>query len=109
MSITNISKSSTSITISWERVACDERNGEINGYNVTYYPKSNGTDKTTVIVYGVTESNRTFMARGLQPQINYTFELLAFNAEGHGPAANATFQTSVSEGITSVFLIMIIA
>ena len=82
----------------WERVACDQRNGEIDGYNVTYYPKGEHTNKVVTTVYGVTESNRTFLASGLVPRTNYTFEVLAFNGIGDGPAANATFQTSVAKG-----------
>jgi hypothetical protein len=78
---------------------------------VTYYPKvddpdkitdntDNGSDKTTATIYGVTKSNRTFLASGLQPLTNYTFEVLAFNGDGYGPAASATFQTSVPESTT---------
>ena len=105
MSITNnISESSTSIHIAWERVACSQRNGEIDGYNVTYYPEGNSSDKTTATVYGVTESNRIFLANGLQPLTNYIFEVLAFNIHGYGPAANATLQTSVAEGIHMYFV-----
>ena len=101
MSVTNISESSTSIHIKWEHVACVQRNGDIDGYNVTYYPEGDSSNKTTATVYGVTESNRTFLASGLQPLTNYTFEVLAFNNITHdyGPAASATFQTSVAEGI----------
>ena len=65
---------------------------------MTYYPEGNGSDKTTATVYGVTESNRTFLASGLQPLTNYTFEVLAFNGAGDGLAAKAIFQTSVAEG-----------
>ena len=85
-SISSTSESSTSISIVWERVACDLRNGEIDGYNVTYYPKGNESDtdihKVLATVRGVTKSNRTFVASGLEPLTNYTFEVLAFN--GHG-------------------------
>ena len=102
MSIINTSNSSTSIAIAWESVACDQRNGEIDGYNVTYYPNTDDAKKTTVTVYGVTDSNRTFLAHGLQPLTNYTFEVRAFNGDMYGPGANATFQTSVSEGISSL-------
>jgi hypothetical protein len=108
MSITNTSQNSTSIRITWERVECDQRNGEIDGYNVTYCPKGNGDEKTTATVYGVTENNRKFLARGLQPLTNYTFEVLAFNGHGYGPAANAAFQTSVSEGTFCMALSMVI-
>ena len=107
MSVTNISENSTTIHISWERVSCDQRNGVIDGYNVTCYPKVNSSDKTTATVYGVTESNRTFLASGLQPLTNYIFEVLAFNniTHGYGPAASATFQTSVAEGIRTYFVL----
>ena len=105
-SIRSTSESSTSISIVWERVACDLRNGEIDGYNVTYYPKDNESDtnidKVVTTVHGVTENDRTFVASELQSLTNYTFEVLAFNRHGYGPAANATFQTSVSEGKSSV-------
>ena len=110
MSITNTSNSSTSIAIAWERVVCDQRNGEIDGYNVTYYPEDDDdTDEVVTTVYGVTESDRTFLASGLQSLTNYTFEVQAFNKGGYGPAANATFQTSVSEGTSSMSLIVVIA
>ena len=107
MSVTNISENSTSIYIKWERVACDQRNGDIDGYNVTYYPEGNSSNETTATVYGVTESNRTFLASGLQPLTNYTFEVLAVNniIHGYGPAASATFQTSVAEGISTYFVL----
>ena len=102
MSIRSTPSSSTSITITWDRVACDQRNGEIDGYNVTYYPEDKDTNEITNIVLGVTESNRTFLASGLQPLTNYTFEVQAFNRYGYGPVANATFQTPVSEGTSSI-------
>ena len=102
MSIRLTSNSSTSITITWDRVACDQRNGEIDGYEVTYYPRDQDTDKITTIIRGVTESNRTFLASGLQPLTNYTFEVQAFNGDEYGPAVNATFWTSVSEGTSCV-------
>ena len=89
----------TSIAIKWDRVACEQRNGEIDGYDVTYYPEDDSSNKTTATIYGVTESNRIFLANGLQPLTNYIFKVLAFNGAGHGPAANATFQTSVAKGI----------
>ena len=98
MSISCTSENSTSIAITWERVACHLRNGEIDGYNVTYYPKDNDIAKVVTTVHGVIESNRTFVASGLVPRTNYTFEVLAFNGIGDGPAVNATFQTSVAEG-----------
>ena len=101
MSIRSTSKSSTSISITWDRVACRQRNGEIDGYNVTYYPRGDKSDNITVTVHGVTGRNRTFLASGLQPLTNYTFEVQAFNRYGYGPAANSTFQTSVSEGTSS--------
>ena len=107
-SINSTSENSTSISITWDRVTCNERNGNIDGYNVTYYPNANDTKKNTVTVYGVADSNRTFLASGLQPLTNYAFEVLAFNGNGYGPAANATFQTSVSEGIASLFNVLIL-
>ena len=105
MSVTRNSDSSTSINITWDRVACDQRNGEIDGYNVTYYPKDDNIDRTIATVYGVIDRNRTFLASGLQPLTNYTFEVLAFNGDKYGPAANATFQTSVPEGMFSPLMI----
>ena len=104
MSITRNSDSSISINITWNRVACGQRNGAIDGYNVTYYPKDDNMDKTIATVYGVIDRNRTFLASGLQPLTNYTFEVRAFNGDMYGPAANATFQTSVSEGMFSLIM-----
>ena len=105
MSITNTSNSATSITITWDRVACSQRNGGIDGYNVTYYPNADYTKKVTSTVYGVTDSNRTFLASGLQPLTNYTFEVQAFNGDMYGPAANVTFQTSGTSYMSMVTVI----
>ena len=100
MLVTSTNVNSTSIVIQWERVACEQRNGEIEGYNVTYYPQNNddASEKINATVFGITESNRTYLASGLQPRTNYTFEVKAFNSGKLGPATRTTIQTSVSNG-----------
>ena len=99
MSITDLTINSTSITIEWERVPCNPRNGQIQGYNVVYYQTDdNSPEMIRVNISGVSDSKRMFTANGLLPLTSYTFEVRAFNMKGIGPAANETFQTTIADG-----------
>ena len=90
---------STSITIQWERVQCNERNGQIQGYNVFYYQADDdASEMISVNVSGVSESERMFTANGLLPLTSYTFEVRAFNMKGTGLATNKNFQTTIANG-----------
>lgn len=88
----------TSISIQWDNVECEQRNGEIEGYYVTYYPRESNTtgERFDITVFGTMESNRTFLASELQPRTNYTFEVKAFRSNEVGPSITTSFQTSLS-------------
>ena len=74
----------TSITLQWGEVACQLRNGMIDGYQISYA----GGNVT------VTNSN-TFTADRLLPRKNYTFSVNAFSSFlGPGPQVTVTNETS---------------
>ena len=68
----------TNITIQWDRVDCQDRNGNINGYRIIYFPISNPIAQT---VSGTRHSDRMLHIVGLPPQTNYTFEIQAINLQ----------------------------
>ena len=86
----------TSIVIQWEPVECAHRNGEITGYNVTYYPRTEMHNSMTLIV---PESDRMFTATGLLFENEYIFEVQAFSRlYGSGSSANIAQSTQSIKG-----------
>ena len=70
----------TGISIRWDRVHCQERNGRIDGYRVVYYPTlSSDNDQIARTIAGTEGSDRMFSITGLPPRTNYTFEVQALN------------------------------
>lgn len=103
------SSNATSITISWDRVECLQRNSEITGYRVTYQstPTSRQTrqlaedvELANVTVDGTNTADRRFTAMRLLPRISYTLNVMAVNSESQiGPAATMSAITDVPEGL----------
>ena len=86
----------TSITLQWDEVACQLRNGMIDGYQISYSSVN------------VTVSNgNTYTANRLLPRKNYTFFVNAFISSylGPGPQVTVTNETSVLQGEWMVFLL----
>ena len=86
----------TSITLQWGEVACQLRNGMIDGYQISY----SGVNVT------VTNGN-TFSANQFLPRKKYTFFVNAFNSSylGPGPQVTVTNETSVLQGEWMVILL----
>ena len=88
----------TSITITWGRVPCEDRNVEITQYSGRYGPNNN------LPIYVIGTSNRMFTATGLIPRTSYTFEVEAVHLSlitiqvFQGPSATVTGTTAVPTG-----------
>ncbi len=65
----------TNVTIEWDPVECSQRNGEIDGYRLIYYPTMNSDDNESILIDG--SNTNTFTIIGLQPRVNYTLILRA--------------------------------
>ena len=77
-----------SVTVTWDPIACIERNGEITSY--TGQLEQGGT----VVPGGeVTGLGRTFTASELRPFTSYTFKVAGVNSMGPGDFATLTFTT----------------
>ena len=99
------SSTATSIAISWGRVACAQRNGEIVGYRVTYRRAASPITKRqlgevlVMDIVGTADSDRQFMATGLFPRTSYTFSVVAVSSEGEtGVPATITGVSAVPDG-----------
>ena len=87
---------STSITLTWDRLSCEDRNGEITGYRIQY---GISAFNTTMMITGTSPSDRTFTASGLVPLTTYMFRIAAVNSHGLGPDnATENFSTSFPLG-----------
>lgn len=89
----------TIIGIEWEPVECRHRNGEVIGYNVTYYP-SLRTELQISTEQFVPEPGHIFTATGLLFDEEYTFDVQAIGQQyGAGPSATTELRTSPLQGI----------
>ena len=89
------------IIIQWEPVECNQRNGEIIGYNVIYHPAGDNSMPKSVVIHA---ADGTFSATGLIFNTMYVFEVQAINSYGAGPPANANVRTSALQGRHAIVL-----
>ena len=102
------SVSVTNITIQWDRVACQDRNGVVDAYSVTYYPTEDSTDSTRQPISGTSDNNRMFTVTGLPPRTSYTFEVEAVNILLFVLGATATITVSTSAPQSELLLYIVI-
>uniref|UniRef100_A0A1X7V9Q1 Uncharacterized protein n=1 Tax=Amphimedon queenslandica TaxID=400682 RepID=A0A1X7V9Q1_AMPQE len=74
---------SVSMTVSWDEVPCNGRNGPITGYYLTYTNITSDTSYTVNITGG---DNRMYHLTGLIPYTNYTVSILPYNYDMTGPS-----------------------
>ena len=81
--------SSRSISVSWDPVIADDRNGIIKGYIVNYQALPNGyiVAKIINITYEEQNNRQTVTLDHLNEFTNYSIGVLAFTAFGNGPAS----------------------
>ena len=89
----------SSITISWDRVNCLQRNSEITGYRVIYRRTGVTDPLLEASLVGTETADRVFTATGLLPRTNYTFNVMAVNSNSEvGPPATISAITATPEG-----------
>ena len=97
--LTEATKTSSSVTISWGEVPCQDQNSVIVEYRVLYGAVTSGVGGT------VATSGRTLTVNGLSPYTNYSIEVSAVNSDGAmGPYSSSLFvvtdQSSMSRVVT---------
>jgi hypothetical protein len=101
-SVTASSVNVTGITIRWDRVDCQERNGHTDSYRIVYYPtlSSDPSDRVAWTLVGTEDNDRRFSITGLPPRTNYTFEVQASNPiyDVRGPPVFYTASTTAPQG-----------
>eukprot|EP00731_Ephydatia_muelleri_P018991 Em0011g1031a len=84
--LTETTKTSSSVTISWGEVPCQDQNSVIVGYRVLYGAVTSGVGGT------VATSGRTLTVNGLSPYTNYSIEVSAINSDrAMGPYSSPLF------------------
>ena len=81
--------SSRGISVSWDPVVADDRNGVIKGYIVNYQALPNGYIVAKILNITNDEQNnrQTVTLVGLNEFANYSIGVLAFTISGNGPAS----------------------
>ena len=87
--VTVSATSSRSISVSWDPIVADGRNGIIKGYIVNYQALPNGyiVAKILNITYEEQNNRQTVTLDHLNEFTNYSIGVLAFTAFGNGPAS----------------------
>ena len=89
----------TNITIQWDPVECSQRNGEIDGYRLIYYPQTMDIgDNESILIDG--SNINTYTVVGLQPRVGYILKLGAVggNYTLFGPESTRMEETLVPPG-----------
>ena len=81
--------SSTSISVSWEEVQADLRNGIITGYTITYQSKTENDNGIVQAGPNDRQANLT----GLKEYVEYTISVIAFTVKGRGPPSVLVVKT----------------
>ena len=87
--VTVSATSSRSISVSWDPIVADGRNGIIRGYIVNYQALPNGYIVAKILNITNEEQNNkhTVTLVGLNEFTNYSIGVLAFTIFGNGPAS----------------------
>ena len=87
--VTVSATSSRSISVSWDPIVADDRNGIIRGYIVSYQALPNGHLVAKILNITNEEQNnrQTVTLAGLNEFTNYSIGVLAFTIFGNGPAS----------------------
>ena len=85
---------SYSITLTWETVPCEYRNGDIMGYSIKYGVMGSLT-KTVMNITGADVTEATIF--NLMLSTNYSIQIAAVNNAGTGVFSNATFIKTVEQ------------
>ena len=94
--VTKTFATSYSITINWELVPCEHRNGDITGYSVRYGEMgTNMTDTTVLNITGASVTEATIS--NLTLSTTYSIQVAAVNSAGTGVFSNATLVKTVEE------------
>jgi len=81
------SSTTTSITLTWDRISCMDRNGNITGYKIQY--GITAFDQT-MMFNGTSESSRIFTLGDLVTTNRYKFRVAGVNINGTGPYREVT-------------------
>ena len=81
--------SSTSISVSWEEVQAERRNGIITGYNITYQSQTENDSGFEEAGPNDRQANLT----GLQEFVDYNISVVAFTVKGDGPPSIIVVRT----------------
>ena len=87
--MTGQNTTSTSISVSWEEVQAELRNGIITGYNITY--KSQTENDNGAVLAGPNDHQANLT--GLKEFVKYNISVVAFTVKGDGPPSVIVVRT----------------
>ena len=91
--------SSISISVSWEAVQANLRNGIISGYNITY--QSQTEIDSGFVPAG--PNDRQVNLTGLKEFVNYNISVAAFTVKGDGPPSIIVVRTDQDRKLIFLF------
>ena len=89
---------SSSITIHWELLPCQDQNGDITGHSVQYYGEVDSGSTSQIVIVPGGENNQTVIS-GLVPSTEYWIQVAAVNSAGTGDYSTPIVQETDGEFI----------
>ena len=96
--------SSTSISVSWEDVQADLRNGIITGYNITYQSQTENDNGFVTAGPNDRQANLT----GLKEFVKYNISVVAFTVKGDGPPSVTVVRTDQDSKSYNTLLLLLL-
>ena len=87
---------SYSITLQWETIPCEHRNGDITGYSIKYRAMRSLNDQSETLISIIRVSVTQATISNLTLSTNYTIQIAAVNNAGTG-VWNATIIKTVEQ------------
>ena len=93
------SKTNTSVTLTWDKPLCTERNGNVTGYTYSLQIK----ESSTFIINNMVTPENAILFGDLIPETKYQFIISAQTRVGTGPFASVDV-TTLNSGLYSFLL-----
>ena len=83
----------SSVTLTWDKLDCVDRNGELTTYRIEY-------DTTTSNITGndTNTTTTTFTVTGLNPNTTYMFRVAGVNSNGTGIQSTTVYESTLPSG-----------
>ena len=95
LNVTVTDFTSTTISISWQDVPLQNKNGDTTAFEVSYVPLENFNGAIGALMLNVSGSNFSVIIEMLEENVNYSISIRAYTSAGEGPPSQEIYATTL--------------